>query len=124
MTMAEAKDSESIPKKRSAAGGFQRSSDSIITESSSQQRPAPPVPAEEPSIPMPRWILENQALGVVLAFILITLYMLPLFILLLAMWRTVEQGQIFSKSHPLLSWFVAYINSASSTLNEFHKVLF
>ncbi len=84
-------------------------------------------PDTEQEIPAPSleispnlgWVNNNQSLAIGLGFVLIALYVAPIFLIALAAWDTHGfQGDSF-----LFSWFVAFIKSADATLNQFHKIL-
>lgn len=66
------------------------------------------------------WIESNQGVAVVVALVLISLYVFPIYMIGVAALYT--QG--FQEPNFLLNWFGAFMQSANSTLNEYHKVLF
>lgn len=55
-----------------------------------------------------------------IAFALIGLYVLPAVLVGIAAWQT----DLFQEESLLYLWFAAFMKTSSSTLNEFHKVLF
>lgn len=65
------------------------------------------------------WVEENQSIAIALAFVLILLYVLPVILVGIAAIST--DG--FQQPSSIFSWFVAFMASSESTLNEFHKVL-
>ena len=65
------------------------------------------------------WVKNNQALGIGVAFVLLAFYMAPIFLIAAAAWYT--DG--FNEPNFLLSWFAFFVQSADSTLNQFHKIL-
>lgn len=66
------------------------------------------------------WVSSHQGAAVLVAFMLILLYVLPILIVALAAYQT--DG--FQEPSPMLKWFVAFMKSSDSTLNGIHKVLF
>lgn len=83
--------------------------------------PQIPVPGPEngTSSPSLAWADNNQSLAIGLGFVLIALYVAPIFLIALAAWRT--DG--FQEDNFLFSWFAAFMKSSDSTLNQFHKIL-
>ncbi|MDP2606156.1 MAG: hypothetical protein Q8S00_26740 [Deltaproteobacteria bacterium] len=67
----------------------------------------------------PRWVKDNQTLGAAIGFFIISLYLAPVFIIAGVAWYT--QG--FQEENFWFVWFAAFIKSADSTLNLFHKLL-
>lgn len=76
----------------------------------------PDVKSEPPSL---GWVNNNQSLAIGLGFILITLYVAPIFLIAMAAWDT--HG--FQEDSFLFNWFAAFMKSADTTLNQFHKIL-
>lgn len=66
-----------------------------------------------------KWVGSNQTLAIVLGFILIAFYVAPIYMIALAAWFT--NG--FKEGDLLYDWFGAFMKSADSTLNQFHKIL-
>jgi hypothetical protein len=73
----------------------------------------------DPTSPSLGWVDNNQSLAIGLGFVLIALYVAPIFLIGLAAWNT--HG--FQEDSFLFSWFAAFMKSADSTLNQFHKIL-
>jgi hypothetical protein len=68
----------------------------------------------------PGWIGNNQGVAVIVAFVLISIYVSPIYMIGVAALYT--HG--FQDPSFLLQWFGAFMHSSDSTLNEYHKVLF
>lgn len=66
------------------------------------------------------WMEKNQGMVIGIAFVLVIIYMIPVFMVIAAAWKT----KIFQEDSSLLSWFTTFILSSTTTLGEFHKVLF
>lgn len=67
----------------------------------------------------PGWLDNNQSLTIGVAFVLIAFYVIPVFLIAFGAWHT--KG--FQHDSFLFTWFAAFMKSADSTLNQFHKVL-
>lgn len=65
------------------------------------------------------WIEENQTFAVVFAFVLLALYVAPVYIIGFVAWFTGG----FQEGNFWFVWFAAFIKSGESTLNLFHKIL-
>lgn len=68
---------------------------------------------------VPTWIKERQSLALFFAFVLLSLYVAPVYIIGLVAWQT--SG--FQEGNFWFAWFAAFIKSGESTLNLFHKIL-
>ncbi|OGP68902.1 MAG: hypothetical protein A2031_05930 [Deltaproteobacteria bacterium RBG_19FT_COMBO_43_11] len=68
---------------------------------------------------VPSWIEENQTLALIFAFVLLALYVAPVYIIGFVAWIT--SG--FQEENFWFGWFAAFIKSGESTLNLFHKIL-
>lgn len=104
-----------------------RRTDESIQDRQSASEVPPKVPKCEEQLksqPYVGWIPNNQTLGILVAFVLLGFYMLPVFLLGMGMYKTTTDGLVFSDPSFFTDWFVAYARSADSTLNEFHKLLF
>lgn len=62
---------------------------------------------------------NRQNMSITLTFILVLLYMIPLFIIIIGYFSS--DG--FQEGNKYISWFSAFLESADSTLNSFHKIL-
>lgn len=76
-------------------------------------------PKSDPASPSLGWVESNQHLAIGVGFVLIAFYVAPIFLIALAAWNT--HG--FQEDSFLFSWFAAFMKSADSTLNQFHKIL-
>lgn len=65
------------------------------------------------------WLQANQGIAIIVAFVLLFLYVLPIYMIGIA---TLVTGG-FQEPNFLLSWFGAFMKSADSTLSQYHKVL-
>ena len=68
----------------------------------------------------PAWVASRQGFAIMLAFVLISLYLAPLYLILVVGWQT--DG--FQDASFGFRWFVAFLKHADSTLGQFHKLLF
>lgn len=68
---------------------------------------------------VPSWIEENQTLALIFGFVLLALYVAPVYIIGFVAWIT--SG--FQEESFWFAWFAAFIKSGESTLNLFHKIL-
>lgn len=66
------------------------------------------------------WIENNQDVAILVALVLISVYVSPIYIIGVSALYT--EG--FQEPNFLLNWFGAFMQSYDSTLNEYHKVLF
>lgn len=94
-------------------------------------RPAPSAATARPAVPAPPtppaggaanagWIESNQGAALVVAAVLIATYVFPIYMI---SFEALYTGG-FQEPNFLLQWFGAFLLSADSTLNEYHKVLF
>lgn len=65
------------------------------------------------------WVEQHQSLAIGMAFALVLFYVAPVFIIALVAWQTGG----FQEDSFWFSWFAAFMKSADSTLNQFHKIL-
>lgn len=68
----------------------------------------------------PGWLQSRPGLATTIAFAVVILYVLPVYLILVVILRT--QG--LQEDSLLYSWFAAFMKSGDSTLNLFHKILF
>lgn len=76
-------------------------------------------PKSDATAPSLGWVENNQPLAIGIGIVLIAFYVAPIFLIALAAWNT--HG--FQEDSFLFSWFAAFMKSADSTLNQFHKIL-
>lgn len=67
----------------------------------------------------PSWVSSHQTIAIILAFLLLSAYVAPVFVISVVAWST----DLFQQDSPWFAWFAAFMNSSESTLNLFHKVL-
>lgn len=70
--------------------------------------------------PPPPWIEKRMNYAIALAFVLITLYLTPLYMITYVGW----QSDGFKDESFGFRWFVAFLKHSDATLGQFHKLLF
>lgn len=65
------------------------------------------------------WVEQHQSLAIGMAFVLILFYVAPVFLIAFVAWQTGG----FQEDSFWFGWFAAFMKSADSTLNQFHKIL-
>lgn len=90
-----------------------------MTDATTASSGAVVVPVSVKPVP-PSWVEANQGLAVSIGFVLIACYVAPVYLV----GGAFLESSGFQDAHNLaLSWFAAFLASADSTLNQFHKVL-
>ncbi len=72
------------------------------------------------SITSEQLLAKNLNLTVVLGFVISFLYVAPIFLISF----TILMTDGLKENSTLFVWFATFMNSADSTLNQFHKILF
>lgn len=65
------------------------------------------------------WVEQHQSLAIGVAFVLVLFYVAPVFLIAFVAWQTGG----FQEDSFWFNWFAAFMKSADSTLNQFHKIL-